>query len=100
LVKPIRVRVVFQENPEVAGGSAGSGVNHLEANYAKGVFNWGAGPDSGKVEVVVKNLRMSIDGIDFGEVEVGDLVVIDARTKERPVTINGVNRNPVVGDAQ
>jgi hypothetical protein len=58
----------------------------------KDVVGW-EGTNPGKVEVVIEDLHLQVDGRDYGMVKTGDVVTVDA-TKERAVTVNDQERQP------
>ena len=58
----------------------------------KFVNSW-AGENPGRVEVVIDNLRLQIDGQDYGTLKSGDTVTVDMM-KGGKVTVNDQDRQP------
>jgi hypothetical protein len=74
-------------HPYTAGASSG---HHDPANQlATHVVHW----KGGQVEVSVDRLHLIVDGRDYGAVESGDNVVVDA-TAGNSVQVNGQTRAP------
>lgn len=91
LVSPdVFVEVV---HPHARGGSRGR--DDRDRQISTQVIYW-EGPEAGEVEVTVEHLRLIVDGGDFGTVQPGDLVVIDA-TASKAVKVNGKTRQRGVG---
>jgi hypothetical protein len=76
-------------HPDAPGGAAIA--NRPEDNFAQCEFEW-EGPSSGRVEVVIHDLRLLVDSRDFGQVKAGDHVIVNATTLERRVSVNGSGR--------
>lgn len=72
-------------HPHTAGGSRGH--DDRASQMSSDVFFW----KGGQVEVTVDHLRLLVDGKDFGTVQRGDQVVIDA-TAGNSVRVNGKSR--------
>jgi hypothetical protein len=57
------------------------------------VISWD-GSEPGKMEMTIDNRHLQIDGQDFGTLQLGDNVTVDA-TKGRAVTVNDQELRPV-----
>jgi hypothetical protein len=51
--------------------------------------------DFGKFKLETRGAGLKVDGRDYGELQPGADVVIDARREEIKVTVNGTERSPV-----
>jgi len=88
-------------HPEAPSSSSGKGTDTFKAGaedkHWKQVISW-KGEKPGQVVVVIDNLRLQVDGRDYGLVKAGDTVTVDA-TKAGKVTVNDQERQPVAKNA-
>jgi len=81
--KGARFKVLHSPDVGLRGGSSRAGE---EYEYQG---------DFGKFKLETRGAGLKIDGRDYGELQSGADVVIDARRDEIKVTVNGMKRTPV-----
>jgi hypothetical protein len=90
-VQGVKVRINHPEAPPISSKHEGHGEPGKQ--YDKEVVSW-AGAKPGRVEVVIEDLRLQVDGRDYGVVKAGDVVTVDI-TKQGAVAVNDQERQPV-----
>jgi hypothetical protein len=91
-IQGVKVRIIHPNVPSKFEHD-GSGPPPGGKRYDKEVCSW-AGDKPGRVEVVIEDLRLQVDGGDFGTVKPNDSVIIDA-TKGVIVMVNDQQRQAV-----
>jgi hypothetical protein len=79
----VKVKILHPEAPPISHTHEGHG--EAGKQYDKDVVSW-EGANPGRVEVVIEDLRLRVNGQDYFTVAVGDVVTIDV-TKKGEVTV-------------
>jgi hypothetical protein len=87
----VNITVVHPVGSPTNSSSASNNINGNETS--KMTISWG-GEKPGEVVILLENLRLQIDGRDYGKLKSGDSLTIDV-LKERKVTVNHQVREPV-----